>query len=164
MILSRRKAHLYLISALCCTVPLVAIAGLILRPSVPISDEETLFTAASFADPDSATLQTFSPLAVNDTEVLVRTVQRGDKQMFLELQPQKALEFSDVLVYWLPSQAASESIDDSAVLLGQLSGTSRRQFMLFPGLIDPPSQLLFYSQGQQQTIAQVSLVTTQSPE
>ncbi len=162
MILSRRKA---LVSTLCCILPLIAIAGLILRPTIPISDEETLFTAAHFADPESSTpLQNFAPLTVSNTEIGVRTVQGADGQVYLELQPQTALEFSDVLVYWLPAQATSEPVDDKAVLLGQLSGTSRRQFVLVPGLLEPPSQLLFYSRGQAQTLATVALAATPPPE
>lgn len=157
MILSRRKAHFYMVSALCVIVPLVAIAGLIWRPATPISsDADALFTAANFAEPEKRkTVTALKPLSIKNLSILARTVKRSEDQVYLELHPQDALEFSDILVYWLPAQAKTDAIDASAVLLGQLSGTSRRQFPLSSTLMEQPGQLLFFSQGQQQTIAAV---------
>lgn len=163
MILSRRKAHFYLVSALCCVVPLVTIAALIWRPSVPISDADTLFTAAKFAKSDeNPEITKLKPLSIKNLSVVTKLVKGSDSQVYLQLHPKEALEFSDILVYWLPAQAKPDTIDDSARLLGQLSGTSRRQFPLSPDLINASGQLLFFSQGQQQTIATVPFSTSSS--
>ena len=163
MILSRRTAHFYLFSGLCCIVPLVAIAALIWRPPMPISDADELFTAAKFATSDETLeITKLKPLSIQNLSVVTKIVKRSNGQVYLQLHPTEALEFSDSLVYWLPAQAKTDTIDHSATLLGQLSGTSRRQFLLSPDLINASGQLLFYSQGQQQTIAAVPFSTSSS--
>ncbi len=153
MIFSHRKAHFYAAIGLACTLPVVFGAGLVWRPTVPNADRtaDPLFAAADFAaaaDDDSRT----TTLMANEISVRAAIVASPDGSSVLILQPERALEFADVLVYWTANDSL-DSPDDRAILLGQLSGTARRQFPLPAELA--AGYLFFYSQGQERAIASV---------
>jgi len=170
MILARRKAHFWAIVALACTLPWVFLAGLLGRPSVPSMGDsaDDLFAAANFSTPTTvAKTLGKETLQVNSISVQVEVSRSSSGQIWLELQPALPLRFSDVLVYWaadaLPDERKAQ-VPDAAVLLGQLSGTSRRQFVLSQPIQEQiqqePGYLLFYSRGQQQTIGTTPLPKT----
>ncbi|MDY6936318.1 MAG: hypothetical protein SWY16_01525 [Cyanobacteriota bacterium] len=158
MILSRRNTHFYAIVALACALPLVFLAGLLWRPSFPTVDETTnaLFAAADFSSGvSSLEIATSETLSVGEIDVLAETSKSPAGELFLDLQPTQALEFSDVLVYW--STARTETVSNEAILLGQLSGTSRRHFRVPSQIQGKPGYLLFYSRAQDTAIASVPL-------
>ena len=155
MIVSRRKTHFYIIVILSFALPFVFLAGLLWRPSVPTVDETTdeLFAAANFPYSGDANGAIASEtLSVNSINVLAETSKSSDGTMFIELQPTEALQFSNILVYWTAGNAAPETVDDKAILLGQLSGTSRRRFPLPSAIQGQPGHLLFYSPSQDKAI------------
>ena len=176
MILSRRETHFYAAVALAGVLPIVFLAGLIWRPSIPIvandlAPEEgqaidELFTAANFVPGDpgaSGNILASETLTVNGNTVLIETVKGTGIDLSLILKPTKPLPFSNILVYWTPGDTAPEIVGDDAVLLGQLSGASRRQFTVPPTVQGQAGHLLFYSRGQDMAIAAVPLPPTLFP-
>jgi len=160
MILSRRQAHFYVAIFLSCTLPVVFLAGLLWRPSTPTVDDATdeLFAAANFSSRgDTTEVITPGTLSVKGISILAEVAQSSEGEMFLDLQPAQALQFSDVLVYWVPGNLALESVDEEAILLGQLSGISRRRFSVPAQIKGKSGQLLFYSRGQDEAISSVPL-------
>lgn len=160
MILSRRQAHFYAVVFLTCTLPLIFLAGLLWRPPTPTVDEtaDELFAAANFSSRgDTIEVIASQNLSVNGIDVLVESSKSPEGELFLNLQPTQALQFSDVLVYWTAGNSSSETIGDGAILLGQLSGTRRRHFSVPAQIKGKSGQLLFYSRGQGAAIASVPL-------
>lgn len=155
MIFSHRKAHFFMIATLSGLLPLIFLAGLIWRPTIPTVDEsaDELFAAANFSPREDnvaiASSQEFTVEGVTIDAAIAST----QGETVLLLHPLQPLKFSDVLVYWTPTEV--EEINDEALLLGSLSGTSRRR-LLFPEEVDlQAGYLLFYSRGQNQAIASV---------
>ncbi|NEP61712.1 MAG: hypothetical protein F6K31_32965 [Symploca sp. SIO2G7] len=166
MISSRRKAHFYTVAILSGVLPLVFLAGLLWRPSIPTVDETTdkLFAAANFSSQEDANRVIASEiLSVNNIEVLAETSKSAGGAIFLELEPTEALQFSNILVYWSAGESASDTVDKKAILLGQLSGSSRRQFPVSSAMQDKPGYLLFYSRSQDQAIGSTSLPSNLFP-
>ena len=165
MILSRRKAHFYMWIGLAGLLPIVFLAGLIWRPTVPTVDEGTdeLFAAANFPTADEAAAVTSETVAVNGIDVLLATAESPDSTLVLTVQPTRPLQFSDALVYWTPEESAPEMVGAEAVLLGQLSGTSRRQFPVLPEMQRESGHLLFFSRGQNTVISAIPLPTALFP-
>ena len=165
MILSRRKTHFYASVVLACTLPVVFLAGLLFRPTVPTVDEsvDELFAAANFAPQEDAVISIASEtLSVNGINVRVETTElspseSSEGERFLLVQPTQVFQFSDVLVYWAAGEIAPEGVDNEAILLGQLSGTSSRYFSLPSEMQSQSGHLLFYSRGQDMAIAAVPL-------
>lgn len=155
MILSHRNRHVYMMLLLAVLLPVVFIAGLIWRPRTPTVDDSTqdLFAAANFPTESLNQPVGTTTLLVRDVEVTAELLQSSQGNSMLRLQPSEALPFANAVVYWLPSEAPTETLGPDAILLGQLSGTHPRQFVL----PDPSGQLLFYSLGQKMAIASVPL-------
>ncbi|NET54741.1 MAG: hypothetical protein F6K47_00575 [Symploca sp. SIO2E6] len=166
MILSRRRVHFYTVVILSGILPLVFLAGLLWRPSIPTVDDTTdeLFAAANFPSQEDATdVIASETLLVNSVEVLAETSKSVEGEMFLELEPTKALDFSNILVYWRAGESAPKNVDEKAILLGQLSGSSRRRFPLSSAMQEQPGHLLFYSRGQDEAIASTPLPSNLLP-
>lgn len=156
MILSRRKAHFYAAVGLSCALPLVFLAALVWRPTVPTVDEstDTLFAAADFGVPSEteATLAT-ETLTIQGIAVQIETVSTAQDDRRLRIQPAQPIQFADVLVYWVAGEMVPEAIADDAILLGQLAGSSQRQFSIPNDIPNQTGQLVFYSRGQATIIA-----------
>jgi len=157
MILSRRQAHFYIIASLAGILPLVFLAGLIWRPSFPTVDNSTdeLFATANFSGEEAASIIASETLSVNEISIVVSAGELASGDRVLILEPSQPLRFSDVLVYW--TSEAAEEINEEAILLGQLSGTSQKQFPLSANILEESGQLIFYSLSQDSAIAAVSL-------
>ncbi|MBE9040860.1 hypothetical protein IQ235_08715 [Oscillatoriales cyanobacterium LEGE 11467] len=170
MILSRRKTHFYASVVLACTLSLVFLAGLLWRPTIPVVNEsvDELFAIANFATDD----RTATPpdgaqrISGDGIEVFAETIAASGGAAFLEVQPVRSLQYANVLVYWQagdrPPEAAedatpTQTISQNAVLLGQLSGTSRRRFPLPASIQGQDGHLIFYSRGQKTLIAALPL-------
>lgn len=158
MILSRRQAHFYTVVCLAGILPLVFLAGLIWRPSFPTVDESTdeLFAVANFSSEEGTTIAS-EMLSVDEINIVASTTELASGNLVLILEPLQPLRFSDVLVYWTTEDASPESLNEDAILLGQLSGTSRKQLPLFARILEEQGQLIFYSLGQNSAIAAVPL-------
>ena len=158
MIISRRKKQFYITPVVFFVLPLVAIAALFFRPSFPTVEEDTVLTFSDLVEPPTVeTVDTYEPLQVKNIKVFARTIQLSDESILLELEPQKAFGFSEVLVYWLPENGQTDPLDDKAVLLGELSGALRHQFELPKGLLKLSNRLVFYTQRPAKVIDRVAL-------
>lgn len=160
MILSRRKAHFYMWMGLVGLLPIVFLAGLIWRPAIPTVDETTdeLFAAANFpARGDSVVVIASETVSLNGIDVRLATAEAAKSELVLTLQPSQPLRFSDTLVYWTPDEMPPETVEADAILLGPLSGTSPRQFPVPAEMQTGSGHLLFYSRGQNVSLAAVPL-------
>lgn len=161
MILARRKAHFYAAILLASTLPILFVAALLWRPAHPTATTATdpLFAAANFLGDNSkpSLPDRTSQLSDGKIEVRAEVLPISEELMVLEVQPQ-ILQFSDVLVYWQAGdqpfpQAVEKKIQDSNLLLGQLSGPSLRRFKLPTEIQNQKGQLILYSRGQDTLIA-----------
>ncbi len=161
MILERRQAHFYASVALAFALPILFLAGLLLRPTIPTADEsvDELFAIANFPskNPDPAFPVHATQLSDKGIQVFAAVTSASQALAFLDIQPQ-VIQFSDVLVYWQagdrpPSATGNSILGDAAVLLGQLSGDSRRRFLLQAELQGQQGHLILYSRGQETLIA-----------
>ena len=121
-------------------------------------------------------------LQAKGTKLQAQTfVVEGDRKtpIVLELKPAWAIRRPDVLVYWAaadgkaepantadkeqpkPSEAEAKpmEIGEDFILLGKLSGPSRRVFSLPPELYGKEGQLILYSQVQQFRVAEFPFPT-----
>ncbi|NEQ48320.1 MAG: hypothetical protein F6K00_34230 [Leptolyngbya sp. SIOISBB] len=165
MILSRRKAHFYLWMGLAGLLPIAFLAALIWRPLIPTVDEaaDELFAAANFPSAATETVMGSETVSVNGVAVHLTTAETAGSEQILMIKPTQPLQFSDTLVYWSPSDTAPETVDEDATLLGQLSGTSARQFIVIPEMQAGSGYLLFYSHGQDTAIAAIPLPSSLFP-
>ena len=69
------------------------------------------------------------------------------KLVILEVEPTKSIKIPDPLLYWQTGNEKPTQITENAVLLGSLTGTSRRKFILPPQAINQKGQLIVFSQG-----------------
>lgn len=166
MILSRRKAHFYIVVFLSCTLPMVFLAGLLWRPSTPNVDETTdpLFAAANFLPGDDKVRVIASEtLSIQGINLLAETSKSSEGMLFLDLQPSQALLFSDLLVYWITEDSTPDTVSDEAILLGNLSGSSRRHFSVTSKMQKQPGHLLFYSRSRDKVIGSTPLPSSLFP-
>jgi len=158
MIQSRRKTHFYTVIFLSCSLPLVFLLGLLWRPQVPTVDKQTdrLFSQANFfSTPEKDRVIASENLTVNNINILTELVSSSQGRKYLSFQPSQALQFADILVYL--TNEKSETINQDAILLGQLSGVNRRYFPISQQSQKEPKYLLFYSLGQDKAIASIPL-------
>ena len=177
MILSQRKVHFWVWMSLTGLLPTVFLAGLIGRPEIPIVDKtsDELFALADFFTRDAAAMLASETVNVNGIDVQLAIMDVGlssfgesvSDNLALTVTPSQPLSFSNTLVYWVPAETVPEILPEpvgvDAVLLGQLSGDSRRQFAVVPDMLSSPGYLLFYSHGQGVVIAATSLPTGELP-
>ena len=160
MILEERRVHFYAFSGLAVVLPIVFIAGLTLRPSYDtVSTEATteLFAQAGFATRETGDAIASETLSLRGITLTADSAREPDGAVILTLEPQRDPEIADLLVYWMAGEGKPEAIGADAVLLGQLSGTARRQFEIPEAIQGQAGQLVFYSQGQQQVIGTTPL-------
>lgn len=155
MILARRKVHFYAAIALACTLPIVFLAALLMRPSIPTVDEsvDELFAIANYPN----TTEVIDSATLSAEDVKIRSeITRASQTTFLDLQPVDPLQYADVLVYWQASEppaGEAQTVGDSAVLLGRLSESRRRRFRLPTEIQGQQGHLILYSRGQKTLIA-----------
>ena len=183
MILSRRRAHLYSSIALMSLLPLGFLIALFLRPQYQAtqSPDVTLFEQAGFAalpDPETANEANSGPpiasttLEAKGVQLQAQTFSLPDNPtaaIGLALQPATAIRRPDMLVYWAAAKSAAEgsatsaqdateeksaAIGENFILLGKLSGPSRRVFSLPPDSYGQEGRLILYSQVQQFQVAE----------
>ena len=189
MILSRRRAHFYSSITLICLLPLGFLAAMLLFPKYQATEgADVLFKQAGFAIAGSETdgaenkgEQIASTALKNKSAQLqAQTFWRQDDQktpVLLELEPVRDIRRPDLLVYWVneeekstqaesnpestPSSRKEESpaIGENFILLGKLSGPSRRAFPLPRDIYGKEGRLILYSQVQQFRVAEFPFPT-----
>ena len=148
-ILARRKAHFYSSIALACLLPIVFLVGVFLQPQVNLVGDST---AALFASSGAASVKTeVAGDAINRQQLSATGVQlqaatfEHDGQLWLTLQPAQSIKLPDPLMYWQGGDQAPETLAEDAILLGGLSGTSRRAYLLPPQIKGQAGHLVLYS-------------------
>lgn len=162
MILARRKTHFYSFVVLAVVLPVCFLAGILLRPSYEPVDVATnnLFTQAGFV----TQTQPQARKAIGSTKVKdgtfrfhVETFVNYQGKLVMELKSLSLLQVPDPLLYWEATKEAPTEISDRSILLGNLAGLSRKQFLLPASVRGKAGHLLIYSQGQQKLIAALPL-------
>lgn len=160
MILSRRQTHFFAFSALAILLPLCFMAGIALRPSYVSSSTPApveLLERAGFAVTPSVETIASTDLSEGSITLNVETGFDDRDRLILTLQPAAPILRPDLLVYWEDVNASPEELSEDALLLGSLSGVSRRQFFLPDTMRDKEGYLILYSQVQQELITAFSL-------
>jgi hypothetical protein len=155
---SHRIAHRWISVALALLIPVLLLAGIGLRPTVPpVSTDETLFRVDGFAvDTDQ-----------NEVEIAGEGLRFGLTRLedgrSVVIRPLEIIAKPDLLVYWSerapsPNEDQGARIADAA-LVGSLSGRSSRVLTLPQGSSGRAGggYLLVYSLGHGQLLADLSL-------
>ncbi|MCG8367349.1 MAG: hypothetical protein MJA27_28935 [Pseudanabaenales cyanobacterium] len=148
-ILARRRAHFYSSIVLACLLPIVFLIGVCLQPQVATLGNPT---AALFASSGAASVKAeVRGKAIANQQLSAAGVQLQatafdhNGQIWLTLQPAWPIKLPDPLIYWQKGDQAPEALAEDAVLLGGLSGTSRRAYPLPPSLKGQAGYLVLYS-------------------
>ncbi|MGK7925729.1 MAG: hypothetical protein AB4290_10865 [Spirulina sp.] len=155
MILSRRQTHFVAFSVLAILLPLCFIAGIALRPSYTVASTPVpveLLEKAGFAVTPSAKTIASTELSDKGVTLNVETGLDDRDRLILTTQPTAAILRPDLLLYWQTGSSIPEELDEDAILLGSLSGVSRRQFFLPDTVKDMEGYLVLYSQVQQELV------------
>ena len=160
-ILARRRAHFYSSIALACLLPIVFLIGVFLQPQVADVGDPTaaLFAASGAASVNAEVLG--EPIASDQLSATGVQLQAAtfdhDGQMWLTLQPAWSIKLPDPLIYWQKGDQAPEALAEDAVLLGGLSGTSRRAYPLPARVKGQAGHLILYSPVRQKVDSTFSL-------
>ncbi len=146
-----RARHRWMTTALAVIVPVVLIAALATRPSMPSMDALPWDTTGerytrAVAEPQE--------LRIDDTPVRLTLLSRdADRSYAVAFEPYagQAIAAADVLVYWAAEGADSWPPDD-AFLLGALAGAQDRVFELPEAAGPGRGGLVFYSLAQQRRL------------
>ncbi|NEO22030.1 MULTISPECIES: hypothetical protein [unclassified Moorena] len=160
MILARRKTHFYSFVVLGVVLPVCFLAGILLRPSYEPVDVATnkLFTQAGFVTQTQPRKEIGSTKLEDGTfRFHVETFVNYQGKLVMELKSDSLLQVPDPLLYWEATKEAPTEISDRSILLGNLAGLSRKQFLLPGSVRGKAGHLLIYSQGQQKLIAALPL-------
>lgn len=156
MILSRREAHRYIFSALAVVLPLTFLVGTVLRPQYRALDESTnpLTEAISFTvEPAGESVI----LKGKGARLEVATVAESSDRTWLYVQPQTVIKQPDLLLYWQSGSEMPEELGEDAVLLGALSGRSRRRFTIPAAMQGKAGLLVIYSNGTHKVVSALEL-------
>ncbi|MGD1903952.1 MAG: hypothetical protein ACFB9N_17120 [Geitlerinemataceae cyanobacterium] len=152
MILERRQTHYFAAIAMAIVLPLLFAASLIWRPNYAMTSgaADELFARAGYVT------ETAESIASERIKLGVYTftadaVQVSLSETAIELTSVFNLRIPDPLLYWAPGKDAPEALGDDAILLGGLSGRSRRRFVL-PDEAKSGGQLVLFSQGSSTVI------------
>ena len=161
MIGARRRSHAIAFSVLAVLLPLCFVAGVWWRPVYPSLDgsaaelfERAGFTLGTLSQNDRWAAIAFKRMTAGNYQfdLAERVTDSGAVQV--AIAPVEVILQPDVLVYWDSSATPPQEISESALLLGALSGTARKQFVLPEGA-QPPGHLLIYSHGQNAVLAAI---------
>ncbi len=157
MIHARRLAHRRAALALAGALPVVLVAGLALRPEVPPRSrpEAPLLAEAGFATTPPAAV----PAARLETDVAsyeIEVLGESQGRVQVALRPTRVILVPDLLVYWLPDTGPDALPASGGVLLGSLSGTSRRRLAL-PAAARSRGQIVLYSLPRDRVVDRLAL-------
>ena len=161
MILSRRKAHFIYFSILIVLLPIIFVAGTLTRPKFVAVDKsvDSLYQKEGFSNNKNlGSSQTIAAIESSETAtgIEVETLVSQDESsnnLILEIEPNRVVQLPDLLLYWQPGSLTPQTITNYSVLLGTLSGKSRRQFNLPANDQGTPGHLIIYSQGVEEFVA-----------
>ena len=146
-----RAFHRRLTVLLVVVVPVLAIAGIVLRPGQPPADGG----AAGLME-DSALPQLLATVDQPFGELPIRLSLRagaGNRRQ-LELEIARDLEQPNLLIYWTPESA---SLPEGSVYLGAVWGPGTRRYMIDRGLLERGGDLLLYSLTHQSQVASAAV-------
>jgi len=163
VILSRRRLHRRMFTALAFIVPAMLGAALIWRPTVPpVADiDPALRAPGGFPDPGE-----WRPRVVDTGKHTFQVQGRANpdgKGATLVIRPETVLLKPDLLVYWAPRDDVAQQITDDAILVGSLSGTSRRLLRLPEAAASGDGELLVYSLAHQEIVDRIALRDALAP-
>lgn len=151
MILSRRKLHFFSFIVLAFILPIVFLTGVFLQPEVTSAGStiEPLFALSGSALANSASKGSL----INSTDLTSATIQlkaetfesTGNEQVILDVAPAQIIQLPEPLLYWQSGNEAPTEIRNDTILLGTLSGNSRRSFALPQESLGIDGNLVIYS-------------------
>lgn len=157
MIRPLRQRHRIIISVIAVLLPIVFMAGIAARKTIP---DMEIPAAIAQPQPDFPRLvfekDGFWPALEVTVRVFADSIPPAN--LAVELQPQNYIKMPDILIYWSASQpASSEQLPETAYLVGTLSGLGKRRFLLPSSAIESDGTLILYSLARQEMIAAENL-------
>ncbi|MDJ0703047.1 MAG: hypothetical protein QNJ46_07200 [Leptolyngbyaceae cyanobacterium MO_188.B28] len=148
-ILARRRAHFYSSIVLACLLPIVFFIGVCFQPQVSTVGEPTAALFASSGAASASAEVTGNAIASKqlkapDVQLQASTFDNNG-QLWLTLQPAGSIKLPDPLIYWQKGEQTPETLAEDAVLLGGLSGTSRRAYPLPQQVKGQAGHLILYT-------------------
>ena len=148
-ILARRRAHFYSSIVLACLLPILFFIGVCFQPQVSTVGEPT---AALFASSGAASVNAAAAgdeiaseqLSAPGVQLQASTLDNNG-QLWLTLKPTWSIKLPDPLIYWQKGDQAPATLAEDAVLLGGLSGTSRRAYLLPQQVKGQAGYLILYT-------------------
>lgn len=156
MILSHRRRHFAIFSALAVVVPAGIALSILARDPSPVSASLPADLAAATVTPDEAAGLTWSrsgPLWERLGIELAPVPNPGGVPR-VAFRPTRDLRSPKVLVYWAPGPGPSREVPSGAILLGALAGTSAAVFPLPGAMRDVEGRFLVYSLGHQKVLGE----------
>lgn len=146
-----RTRHRSIMTVLAIVLPVVFVAGLVMRPpiqrmdSLPVVEAESLDFPVLVANGNGVSIDG----AILDLGLYRASNDAGRYAVEVDPQAGQAVKAADVLVYWSKSTDTSASIPPrDAYLLGTLAGPQTRLFALPPAAKPGTGRLVFYSLAQ----------------
>lgn len=153
MIRSRRQLHRNTFTALALIVPGLLAIVFFFRPDVPpvAAIEARLMQQAGFS-----TTKDWQPHVVSSGayEFEVQSLTNNvNNSLRLLLRPTKVILKPDLLVYWTSQPLTNQKLAQDAILIGSLSGTSRRELLLPSAATTRQGTIVIYSIAHGEVIA-----------
>ena len=161
MIRPLRTRHRVMVTVLAVTLPVLFVAGLLVRK--PPAEMEAIPEALQPSSATYSTLLSETPDLWGELAIVTRLHADGDpaSRLAVELHPEAYIKTPDVLVYWHTEATAEDVVPDGAYLLGALAGAQARRFALPDTALATDGHLILYSLAHQQTIATARLSSKQ---
>jgi hypothetical protein len=149
--------HQRIFTMLALIIPGLLFIGLVFRPQVPpVADiDPALRDYGGFPTAGEWHPQIVSA-EILEFEVQARSNASTDTGTLL-IRPKTHILKPDLLVYWASSPPASDTLGKDAVLVGRLSGTSRRQLALPTAASGGNGTILIYSLAHHEVITRFPL-------
>ncbi len=159
MIRSRRYLHQGIFAALAVVVPGLLGVVLVYRPEVPpvAKINPSLMQQAGFPSPSDWRPRVVST-ETGEFEVDVQPKRDAvADETWLQIRPKTVILKPDLLVYWTAKPQTDEKLSQDAILVGHLSGTSRRELRLPDAAGAGNGTILIYSMPHDEVITRFSL-------
>ncbi len=160
MIHPLRKRHRRMTLAIAIIVPVLFVAGLLSRQTVPATENAAAFQSNLSHEFSNELFSDKTLWGELDIRTRVLSTGQDSVRLALELTPHTPLKIADVLVYWHSgNNGDGKTLPGGAFLLGTLSGLHQRLFPLPEPAVQSDGVVMLYSLAHRKVITSVDLKT-----
>jgi len=163
MILSLRRRHRVMMLSLAIILPIAFVIGIVVRQPIPAMQDLPVSSTPLSSEDWQLCFEKDDLWADLLITTRLYANRQSNTQLAMELQPRENLKTPDVLVYCHSAfSTSSDQLPESAQLLGTLSGTENRWFILPAAASEYEMSIILYSLAHQKMIAETKLPTAAS--